>query len=156
MMLRSSYEKKAFSEGGFLTISMIVASLIIAVLSVQIYQNYASVTKFRLTLEEKLERLALSRYLIQSVDCSLTEAGAPSPCADGTYVDVKSQSPGSPIIVKKYSMADPTNVSTIGAYSVRAKCGPSQSLVFEAKKTNFPTNEFEVLFREVPFGCVMP
>ena len=99
---------------------------------------------------------ALRRYLTESVDCNLTAAGAPTPCAEGAYVDVKSVAATNPVIVKKFSDSDPQNFSTVGAYAIRAKCGPSQTLVFEAKNVKSSNSDYEELFSDVPFGCVMP
>ena len=108
-------------------------------------------------LETQIDRMALNRYLITAVNCAATKDAAPNPCADGTYVDVM-PTKGVSILVKKFLPENPNAATKIGKWTVRAKCGPSNTLVFEAKLTTsgLGSNTFKDISPDVPFGCVMP
>jgi hypothetical protein len=65
---------------------------------------------------------------------------------------------GSTPIVSTFVSTSPTTATKIGKWTVRAKCGPSKTLIFEAKLTNSndSNNVFKNISPDVPFGCVMP
>ena len=138
------------------SVRSITAVAILGIIAAAVSRQSATLDQYASNMDEKIERLSLNRQLIESVDCNLTAAGAPTPCPEGTYVDVKSLAMPHPVIINKYSDADPSNATTIGKFAVRAKCGPAQTLVFEAKRLNAKSISYAPLFPDVPFGCVMP
>lgn len=139
---------------GSALVTMLIAAGIMGILFMAISRMIANNSKDTALVENQIDRLALNRYMMMAADCASTKVSAPSPCSDGTYVAVMTAN-GAKTLVKKFQSSTPSDVTTIGKWMVRAKCGPSRTLVFEAKLAN-SSNDFKNLSPNVPFGCVMP
>jgi type II secretory pathway pseudopilin PulG len=146
-----------YNNDGMSLVTVMMVVGIMGIIAVTVSQMMINNKKESVVLENQIDKLALNRYLMAAASCSLTKDAAPSPCNDGTYVDVK-PSKGTSTLVAKYLPNDPSKATKIGKWTVRAKCGPGKTLIFEARlaATSETTNPFKNISPDVPFGCVMP